>query len=491
MTKKKSISYKKSFASHPKAKDWSDKNDVKPENIYKFSHKKFFFDCSDCGHEFKTSLDIISSDRNGCDYCKNYKLCDDISCVYCAEQSLASHPKANEWSDKNKISARNVCKSTKKKYVLTCEQCKHDYNTVLNSNHGCPFCSNHRLCDNNCISCNKKSFASHPFANKWSNKNKTKPRNVFLSTHKKYFFDCDNCDHVYEKALYSLRTEKNGCPFCGNFKLCQNLNCIICFNRSYASHLNAHKWSIKNKIKPRHVFKKSSKKYFFDCDICKHSYKQAIHSDANCSYCSNTSLCNESNCDYCKNNSFALHPKAKYWSDKNKLKPRQVFKSSGKFFSFDCDNCGELYKSTTASITSGSWCSCTINKTETKLFKFLKLKYNISIDTQKTFNWCKSKRCLPFDFFIKEYNLIIELDGIQHFKNLPHWKSKFKEVQQNDNYKTKLANKHGYSVIRIFQESVWLDKNNWENNLKNAIKKYDKVTNVYIGDIYDTYDKII
>ena len=42
---------KRSFASHPKAKYWSDKNEKKPEDVHLQSNKKFIFDCEDCGHE--------------------------------------------------------------------------------------------------------------------------------------------------------------------------------------------------------------------------------------------------------------------------------------------------------------------------------------------------------------------------------------------------------------------------------------------------------
>lgn len=35
--------------------------------------------------------------------------------------------------------------------------------------------------------------------------------------------------------------------------------------------------------------------------------------------------------------SFASHPKSNYWSNKNKLKPEQVFSRSNKNFWFNCD----------------------------------------------------------------------------------------------------------------------------------------------------------
>lgn len=107
-----------------------------------------------------------------------------------------------------------------------------------------------------------------------------------------------------------------------------------------------------------------------------------------------------------------------------------------------------------------------------------------NVEKGKRFNWCKKEYTLPFDFCLEDLKIIIELDGIQHFKQVSNWKSP-EETQEYDNYKMNVANEKGYSIIRIFQEDVLKDQNNWEINLKDAIKKYDNVTNIFIGDIYE------
>ena len=47
------------------------------------------------------------------------------------------------------------------------------------------------------------------------------------------------------------------------------------------------------------------------------------------------------------------------------------------------------------------------HKTEAIVEKFLRINYQI--ETQKIFEWCKNIRCLPFDFYIEELKIIIEL----------------------------------------------------------------------------------
>ena len=44
----------------------------------------------------------------------------------------------------------------------------------------------------------------------------------------------------------------------------------------------------------------------------------------------------------------------------------------------------------------------------------------------------------------------------------------------------KKANENGYSIIRILQNDVFSDKNNWENKLIDAIKTYENPMCIYL-----------
>lgn len=54
-------------------------------------------------------------------------------------------------------------------------------------------------------------------------------------------------------------------------------------------------------------------------------------------------------------------------------------------------------------------------KGEEIVIKFLD-SHNIEYLYQKSIKGCKYKHCLIFDFILKDYNIIIELDGQQHYK---------------------------------------------------------------------------
>lgn len=65
-------------------------------------------------------------------------------------------------------------------------------------------------------------------------------------------------------------------------------------------------------------------------------------------------------------------------------------------------------------------------------------KLNIKFIPEKSFEWSNNKR---YDFYLQDYNYIIEAHGIQHYSDV--YFSKLDEVYQNDIYKEKLALENG------------------------------------------------
>ena len=124
-------------------------------------------------------------------------------------------------------------------------------------------------------------------------------------------------------------------------------------------------------------------------------------------------------------------------------------------------------------------CPLCINKTEGKLYKILKKKYT-SLISQFSPIWIGKKR---FDFCIPENNIIIELDGPQHFIQVSNWPSPEEQVL-NDKEKEKLANENNYCIIRLLQEDVFYDTYNWFDelleNIKILINKKPIIQNIYM-----------
>ena len=120
-------------------------------------------------------------------------------------------------------------------------------------------------------------------------------------------------------------------------------------------------------------------------------------------------------------------------------------------------------------------------------------KYYPKVGAEFSKSWCKNENGnkLPFDFVLKDYKLIIELDGNQHIKQVMKWPSP-EVTQKNDKYKEKCANNNGFSTIRILQEDVLYIRYKWWEELHCNIQKIldeKTVQNIYIdkNNEYDPY----
>lgn len=208
---------KTTFASHPKAKYWSNKNTGKPEDYALNSHKKFWFDCDKCSHSFESSLLNINQSDNWCPYCYNRKLCG--NCVSCYDKSFASHPKSKFWHSENSCEPKEVLKGSEKKFYFNCDKCPHkiymSLKKVSANGRWCSYCGHQKLCENNdCKICYNNSFASIE-RSKYLNDKTLNPRLLFKSTNKKCKFNCDKCSNIFETQLSDI-TKGIWCPFCVN-----------------------------------------------------------------------------------------------------------------------------------------------------------------------------------------------------------------------------------------------------------------------------------
>ena len=142
----------------------------------------------------------------------------------------------------------------------------------------------------------------------------------------------------------------------------------------------------------------------------------------------------------------------------------------------------------------GIGCPNCKNKTEAKFYEYAIEFYEIQSNIR--FEWCKNiltNYYLPFDFVLFNYRIIIEIDGLQHFQEVSLFKNDVENNIKRDIYKMVKAVENKYSVIRLYQEDVWNDKNNWKEWLNEKIefilKNQDKCW-VFFPD-KEEYDKHI
>jgi very-short-patch-repair endonuclease len=91
-----------------------------------------------------------------------------------------------------------------------------------------------------------------------------------------------------------------------------------------------------------------------------------------------------------------------------------------------------------------------LSKGEIKIANYLKSN-NISFEPQKTFSECKNIFPLHYDFYLNDFNILIEYDGIQHFipKEKFGGEKEFIKLQKRDAIKTQFAKVYGIQLIRI------------------------------------------
>ena len=96
-------------------------------------------------------------------------------------------------------------------------------------------------------------------------------------------------------------------------------------------------------------------------------------------------------------------------------------------------------------------CGCAKSKGELKIIDILN-ELNINFITQKRFSDCiypDTSRQLVFDFYLLDYNMLIEYDGEQHFHITKNDRFNYEELNKRDRFKNEWCNKNNIPLIRI------------------------------------------
>jgi very-short-patch-repair endonuclease len=131
-------------------------------------------------------------------------------------------------------------------------------------------------------------------------------------------------------------------------------------------------------------------------------------------------------------------------------------------------NCGEIFYTDKCDFDHYNKRRCDKCSHSQSRFECLTESYlkdnNIEFIRQKTFNGCKYKQSLFFDFYLPQYNTCIEVDGQFHFKETALGND-FSNQIKRDKVKDNFCKQNNIKLIRI---PYW-DIENIDNILKNAL----------------------
>lgn len=173
------------------------------------SGKEVWWICNK-GHEWKAAV-YSRVAGNGCPYCAGKKVCED-NCLHYLNPELSKqwHPTKN-----GNLTPKDVTIMSGKRVWWYCDK-GHEWEDTIDhrsSGRGCPYCSGHRVCKDNCLKTINPILAKewHPTKNGYLT-----PMNVLPGSGKKVWWKCHK-EHEWEAVIYS-RNAGRGCPYCSGRK---------------------------------------------------------------------------------------------------------------------------------------------------------------------------------------------------------------------------------------------------------------------------------
>ena len=263
-----------------------------------------------------------------------------------------------------------------------------------------------------------------------------------------------NKGHIYEQAPNS-HLHGAGCPKCGTKKQAKK---ITKTNDAYLQECKDKGLDL-----PIEDYVNGCTKIKHKC-LKGHIYKQTpshhLHGNG-CPICANIKKSNaflktlKKYIQECKEKGFDL-PIEDYNGNKEKIK-------------HTCSK-GHVYYQTPSDHLQGIGCPICNESHGEKFIRNYLDKHNIKYESQKRFHGLKDKTYLSYDFYLSEYNTLIEYQGKQHYEECTYFggKEKFQKQQYHDNLKREYAKNNGYKLLELHYSLDTQDK--VDKYLKRRIK---------------------
>lgn len=365
-------------------------------------------------------------------------------------------------------------KKSKSHIRVKCPYCGKEYDVELYS-----FARGNKSKCNYCCNSYENSFAYYiqvelgESLNKYWNweKNTVNPYLINKNINKKdkkIWIYCDKVDYHndlggYETTPYAFTTGGR-CPYCHNFKVHPKDSFAQYDIDILGKDFLDKYWSNKNTINPWNIKPHSDKKVWILCQEKDYHNDEGgyeircdhFNKGVRCTYCGSNGKIHP------KDSFGALYPeKAKYWSENNDKSPFEVASHTHDKYNFICEKCGKEFERNMMIISRsnvGIVCNnCNSSVLEKNTSKILD-KYNVKYYREYIFNDLigVGNNNLRFDFYLPDYNLLIECQGVQHKEWQKTWMSKeeFKIILEHDKRKRNYCKNNNIKLLEIWYYEI-------------------------------------
>ena len=324
------------------------------------------------------------------------------------------------------------------------EEWESSWSNLKTKNALCPKCQNRRT------SKNPNKYNINDFKIIANNKGGVCLSDIYTHCKVKLKFRC-NFGHIWEATPANIINSKTWCPVCG---------------RTSSTTINdmqklAHK---KNGMCLSTKYVNGSTKLLWECENGHEwmAVPESIVAGTWCPICANRNIPST----ICEMHEIAHERDGECVSEK--------YVNAHSKLKWKCEN-GHEWNATPSNIKNGKWCPLCISSGGEKFLRNLFIKNGVKFESQKKYDDCRNVKQLPFDFYLIDYNILIEYDGHHHFKpiqfngcSIEKANKTFLGTIKNDKIKNEYCMNNNIPLIRI----PYTEKNIGEY-LKNKLIDYN------------------
>ncbi len=372
-----------------------------------------------------------------------------------------------EWNEEKNGPMRNYSRGSRKKVWWKCSKVPHhEWYARIDNRTGvdprnCPICSNQLICPRDQCNSLYKSEKFQEIKNEWNEEKNGSAKDYTQSSHKKVWWMCSKVPHHEWYARIDNRTRVNSrnCPICSNQLICPKDKCNSLYGSKQFEEIE-NEWNEEKNGSAKNYFPMSDKKVWWKCGkIPHHEWKARIgnrtgSNPLNCPICSNQLICPKDQC-----NSLYISEKFQEikneWNEKKNGSAKNYFPMSGKKVWWICNKVPHHEWKTSihhrTGYNSSSCPMCNMSHLE-KEFEYVSTVLQLNPIFEAKFENCKNITHLPFDVHLKDHNILVELDGKQHFIRNDYFYATFDEFINRiltDIKKNVFAFSIGKSLLRI------------------------------------------